>query len=61
MLEHLFKDYSTTQISISTDLKQNIFRFETDGHSEKIPFSISKFDRTLIDAGGWLEYADSKY
>ena len=61
VIEHLFKDYSTTQTSISTDLKQNIFRFESDGQSEDIPFSISKFDRTLIDAGGWLEYADSKY
>ncbi len=61
VIEHLFKDYSTTQTSISTDLKQNIFRFESDGQSEDIPFSISKFDRTLIDAGGWLEFADSKY
>ena len=61
IIEHIFDDYSTKQTSIATDLKQNIFRFETDGQSEDIPFSISKFDRTLIDAGGWLEYADSKY
>ena len=61
VIEHVFDDYSTTQTSISTDLKQNIFRFETDGQSEDIPFSISKFDRILVAAGGWLEYADSKY
>ena len=61
IIEHLFDDYSTRQTSISTDLEQNIFRFETDGQSEDIPFSISKFDRTLINAGGWLEFADSNY
>jgi 3-isopropylmalate/(R)-2-methylmalate dehydratase small subunit len=61
VIEHIIKDYSNTQTSISTDLKQNVFRIESDGQSEDIPFSISKFDRTLVTAGGWLEYADSKY
>lgn len=61
VIDHLFKDYSARQTRISTDLEKNIFRLETGGKSEHIPFSISKFDRILVDAGGWLEYADSKY
>ncbi|MGB5619480.1 MAG: hypothetical protein WBM78_21765 [Desulfobacterales bacterium] len=26
-----------------------------------MPFTISDFDRALVTAGGWLEYANEKY
>ena len=28
---------------------------------EEIDFSLSGFDRALVEAGGWVEYADSHY
>jgi len=28
---------------------------------EEAGFSISDFDRALVKAGGWVEYADAKY
>jgi 3-isopropylmalate/(R)-2-methylmalate dehydratase small subunit len=46
---------------VTTDLDESIFGFHTDGQKEDIPFSISEFDRALIEAGGWIEYAEAKY
>jgi len=28
---------------------------------EDIPFALAEFDRALVQAGGWLEYADQRY
>jgi len=30
------------------------------GLEEKIGYAISEFDRALVTAGGWVEYADAK-
>ena len=61
VIDHLFKKFSESQTTVTTDLEQNIFQFEAGGQTEVVPFSISEFDRTLVDAGGWLEFADKKY
>jgi 3-isopropylmalate/(R)-2-methylmalate dehydratase small subunit len=61
VIDHLFKKFSDSQTTVTTDLEQNIFQFEAGAQTQAVPFSISKFDRTLVDAGGWLEYANSKY
>jgi len=31
------------------------------GKSETISFEISPFDKALVLAGGWVDYADTKY
>jgi 3-isopropylmalate/(R)-2-methylmalate dehydratase small subunit len=28
---------------------------------EEIRFSLTDFDRALVEAGGWVEYADTHY
>jgi 3-isopropylmalate/(R)-2-methylmalate dehydratase small subunit len=61
VIEHLFKNCPTEGTTVTTDLEKNIFQFEFGGQTEDISFSLSEFDRTLIDAGGWLEFADAKY
>ena len=61
VIDHLFKNCPADQTTVATDLEKNIFRFEFDGRAEDISFSLSDFDRNLLDAGGWLEFADAKY
>jgi 3-isopropylmalate/(R)-2-methylmalate dehydratase small subunit len=34
---------------------------EGDQVKEEISFSLSGFDRALVEAGGWVEYADTHY
>ena len=61
VIDHLFKNCLPDQTTVTTDLEKNIFQFEFGAQTEDISFSLSDFDRTLVDAGGWLEYADQKY
>ena len=61
VIDQLFKDCSVGQTTVTTDLEKNIFQFEFNGQKEDIGFALSEFDRTLVDAGGWLEFADKKY
>ena len=60
-LDHLFKQYATQNTTVKTDLSQNCFEFSTGGLSERVEFKLEDFDRQLVEAGGWIEYADKKY
>ena len=60
-IDHIFKTFAGGETIIETDLKQNLFVVKSGKHKEEIFFSISRFDRALVDAGGWVEYADLKY
>jgi len=60
-IDHLFQVFSGKKTFIETDLEKNIFILKADGLEEKAGFSISDFDRALVTAGGWVEYADAKY
>jgi 3-isopropylmalate/(R)-2-methylmalate dehydratase small subunit len=60
-IDHLFNDYAGTDAAVTTDLKNQVFHINSGSTSERIPFSLSDFDLALVTAGGWLEYADSKY
>jgi 3-isopropylmalate/(R)-2-methylmalate dehydratase small subunit len=61
ILDNLFQQYANKKTTITTDLDGSIFGVHTDGQKEDIPFSLSEFDRALIKAGGWIEYAEAKY
>jgi 3-isopropylmalate/(R)-2-methylmalate dehydratase small subunit len=38
-----------------------VFIIEAGGKREEIKFRLSDFDRALVEAGGWVEYADLHY
>ena len=61
VIDDLFKNCPAGQTTVKTDLEKNIFQFEFDGQTLDISFALTEFDRTLVEAGGWLEYANSKY
>ncbi len=48
-------------VSIETDIETGQFIVEVNGEEEHIMFDISDFEKELIRAGGWVEYADLKY
>jgi 3-isopropylmalate/(R)-2-methylmalate dehydratase small subunit len=61
VIDHLFENYSAKTTTVTTDIEHRVFHIKTDNLSEEIPFSLPAFDLALVTAGGWLEYADSKY
>lgn len=60
-IEMLFSMCSGKDVEIETDFEKAQFIVRVNGEEERISFDISDFDRRLVLAGGWLEYADKNY
>lgn len=60
-IDHLFKTYAGKNATLKTDFDKGIFVIESEGRSEEIEFDISDFDRSLVGAGGWVDFADKNY
>jgi len=60
-IDHLFRAAAGKDAEIETDFAMGQFIIRVNGEEERISFTISDFDRELVKAGGWLEYADKKY
>ncbi len=60
-IDHLFQTFSGKNTLLETDFDKGSFSFKTEGIEESLPFSISGFDRALVETGGWVEYADERY
>jgi len=60
-IDRLFDAFSGKDAAVETDLAAGRLTVSADGRSAEFSFSISEFDRALIEAGGWLEYADIHY
>jgi 3-isopropylmalate/(R)-2-methylmalate dehydratase small subunit len=60
-IDKLFANFSDLETTLETNIDQQIFIFRTADHEEHVPFDLAGFDRELVMAGGWVEYADSNY
>ncbi len=60
-INRIFNVYSQHETFIETDMDHSKLHIKKHGQKEEVAFSISAFERALVDAGGWLEYAESKY
>jgi 3-isopropylmalate/(R)-2-methylmalate dehydratase small subunit len=60
-IDGIFKTFKGKDTRIVTDLEKNVFVLEAGSERKEIPFSISGFDRALVEAGGWVGYADRHY
>ncbi|MCG6911727.1 MAG: 3-isopropylmalate dehydratase small subunit [Deltaproteobacteria bacterium] len=61
VIDRLFKTFAGLETRVETDLTRGCFEFIADDLREVVPFTISGFDRELVDAGGWVNYADANY
>jgi len=60
-IERLFKEYAHRATVAAADVARSVLAVRTDDHAEEIPFTLAEFDRALVEAGGWLEYANARY
>ena len=61
VIDHLFDAYSASGASLQTDWENRRFMIQSEAGIETIAFTVSKFDQSLVEAGGWVEYADANY
>jgi len=60
-IDQLFTRFAERQTIITTDFNKGTLTIAADDDSETVPFTISPFDRSLVEAGGWVDYADRNY
>ncbi|MCP4722306.1 MAG: 3-isopropylmalate dehydratase small subunit [Desulfobacteraceae bacterium] len=46
---------------LSVDVETSMIQITSQDKNLTLGFEISEFDKTLVQTGGWLEYADQKY
>ncbi|MCG8472014.1 MAG: 3-isopropylmalate dehydratase small subunit [Desulfobacterales bacterium] len=61
VIESLFATFAGKKTTLETNLDEALFLFEAEGERMEIPFEISEFDRALVEAGGWVGFADKNY
>jgi 3-isopropylmalate/(R)-2-methylmalate dehydratase small subunit len=57
----LFKTFKDKKTLCRMDLKNNRITLSADGQNQTVNFELADFDRALVEAGGWVEYADTRY
>jgi len=57
----VFNEFKKNGTQISVDIKASEMIIQSKEQTQKIGFQISEFDRSLIQTGGWVEYADKHY
>jgi 3-isopropylmalate/(R)-2-methylmalate dehydratase small subunit len=60
-IDEIFRTFSKNHAEIKTDLDKHTITFYAEGKIKSFNFEISDFTRELVTAGGWVNYADSKY
>ncbi len=60
-MDAVFNTFSGKTASVVTDIEKKTFTFSAGSETMEISFALSGFEADLINAGGWVEYADAKY
>lgn len=63
IIDELFETFIDVEDSlmIETNWEAKTFTLTGAGEKRTLPFHISGFDKALVEAGGWVSYADSHY
>ena len=60
-IEMLFNTYSGIPCTVEVDVPGQSMRITSRENSDTLPICISDYDQALVEAGGWVEYADGHY
>jgi 3-isopropylmalate/(R)-2-methylmalate dehydratase small subunit len=60
-LDQLFAHAADADAVIAIDMESQTITISGGGRSKSFNFDISPFDKALVMAGGWVDYADKNY
>lgn len=60
-LDQIFAHANDSDANINIDIEAQTLTVSGGGKSKLFGFNISPFDKALVTAGGWVDYADRKY
>jgi 3-isopropylmalate/(R)-2-methylmalate dehydratase small subunit len=61
VIDELFREFANTDTLLIVDIKKSILVFLGGGKQKIVGFTLTGFERDLVESGGWLEYADKRY
>jgi len=60
-IDRIFKKFKGKETTLTTDMAQKTLCFSSATDSETLSFDLADFDQALVQADGWVGYADSRY
>lgn len=60
-IDRLFVLQEKGSVDIRIDLADQKITARAGGEEESFDFALSLFDKALVEAGGWVEFADARY
>jgi 3-isopropylmalate/(R)-2-methylmalate dehydratase small subunit len=60
-IEQLFSRFAGRPAEIAMDFENSRLTVRSGEEEAVVPFVISDFDRKLVEAGGWVDFADTHY
>lgn len=60
-IDEIFRTFAGTDAELTTDFDGRSFTITNGKETRKYSFTAGAFDLELVKAGGWVNYADSKY
>ncbi len=61
IIDRIFDRFGGKPTTARLDFENSRLTLRAQDDEEIFPFAIGDFDRSLVRAGGWLEYADAHY
>jgi 3-isopropylmalate/(R)-2-methylmalate dehydratase small subunit len=60
-LDEIFREFSSSGAFLSVDTENGLLVFKSGDKEEQVPFTLRGFEKALVEAGGWVEYAAKRY
>ncbi|MEA1910949.1 MAG: 3-isopropylmalate dehydratase small subunit [Spirochaetota bacterium] len=60
-IDEIFNTFEGKPTSIETDFSNGKLKIKSSEAYMEINFTVSEFDKALVEAGGWINYADKNY
>jgi 3-isopropylmalate/(R)-2-methylmalate dehydratase small subunit len=60
-LDEIFGEFGDSGASLSLDTEKGILSFTNGNKEKKVPLTLQGFEKALVEAGGWVEYAAVRY
>ena len=60
-IDEIFKTFAGEETTIETSFSKGSFIIKSEDKNMEIDFTVSEFDKSLVEAGGWINYADKNY
>jgi 3-isopropylmalate/(R)-2-methylmalate dehydratase small subunit len=61
VLDEIFREFSGPDTELAVDTAKGSLCFRAEGREKIVPFTLEGFEKALVEAGGWVEYAARKY